>query len=153
AGQRPGGRRDPPWPRPDPGGGRGDADGRGAGPRRGDGGHEPLRPGARATPPRTAGPRGLTGTGAPVLPWRPVIVPTVPSNTLHSGVPTPRIPPIDPSTATGAAAEALATTRKMFGTIPNLSATAAHSPAALVAMNTMFAQTGRSSLGAKAGEL
>lgn len=63
-----------------------------------------------------------------------------------------RIPPIDPSAATGEAADHLATTRKMFGGTPNLFTTAAHSPTALGAMVSLFAHTGRSPLGHAVGE-
>src|SRR5262245_17487779 len=41
----------------------------------------------------------------------------------------------------------------MFGGTPNLVITAAHSPAALGAMLSLFANVGKSSLGAKTGEL
>lgn len=63
-----------------------------------------------------------------------------------------RLQPIDPSTATGAAATHLATARKMFGGTPNLFTTAANAPAALDAMLGMFAAVGTSSLGAQQGE-
>lgn len=63
-----------------------------------------------------------------------------------------RIQPIDPSRATGAAAEHLAVVRKMFGATPNLFTTAAHSPAALGAMLSLFANVGKTSLGAGTGE-
>jgi len=65
----------------------------------------------------------------------------------------PRIQPIDPAVATGDTAAHLDTSRKMFGGTPNLVATAAHSPAALGAMLSLFANVGKSSLGAKTGEL
>ena len=65
----------------------------------------------------------------------------------------PRIQPIDPASATGDTAAHLDTARKMFGATPNLVTTAAHSPAALGAMLSLFANVGRSSLGAKTGEL
>ena len=39
-----------------------------------------------------------------------------------------RIAPIDVASATGEAAAQLDAARKLFGTIPNLAATAAHSP-------------------------
>ena len=65
----------------------------------------------------------------------------------------PRIQPIDPSTASGETAAHLAATRKMFGGIPNLFATAAQSPAALGAMLGLFGSTGKSSLGPRTGEL
>ena len=64
-----------------------------------------------------------------------------------------RIAPIDPSAATGETAAHLATARKLFGGLPNLVTTAAHSPAAVGAMVGLFGSLGRSSLGAKAGEL
>ena len=63
-----------------------------------------------------------------------------------------RIAPIDPTTATGPAAEHLATTRAMFGGTPNLFTTAANAPAVLGAMNAMFANVGKSSLGPRIGE-
>jgi len=65
----------------------------------------------------------------------------------------PRIQPIDPTAATGDTAAHLDTARKMFGGTPNLVNTAAHSPAALGAMLSLFASVGKSSLGAKTGEL
>ena len=65
----------------------------------------------------------------------------------------PRIQPIDPATATGDTAAHLDTSRKMFGGTPNLVTTAAHSSAALGAMLSLFANVGKSSLGAKTGEL
>lgn len=64
-----------------------------------------------------------------------------------------RIPQIDPASATGDTAAHMATTRKMFGgSIPNLFATAAQSPAAVGAMLSFFASLGKGALGAKAGE-
>jgi uncharacterized peroxidase-related enzyme len=65
----------------------------------------------------------------------------------------PRIQPIEPSTATGVTATHFATTRKMLGGIPNLFATAANAPAAFGALLDMFANTGKSSLGGRTGEL
>ena len=65
----------------------------------------------------------------------------------------PRIPPIDPTGATGETAAQLAIAKKMFGGTPNLVTTAAHSPTALKAMLELFATLGKSSLGAKQGEL
>jgi len=65
----------------------------------------------------------------------------------------PRIKPIDPVAVTGDTAAHLDTARKMFGATPNLVTTAAHSPAALGAMLSLFANVGKSSLGAKTGEL
>jgi uncharacterized peroxidase-related enzyme len=68
-------------------------------------------------------------------------------------IPVPRIQPIDPTAATGVTATHLDTCRKMFGGTPNLFTTAAHSPAALGALLALFANVGKSSLGAKTGEL
>ena len=65
----------------------------------------------------------------------------------------PRITPIDPATATGAAAAHLAATKKMLGATPNLFTTAARSPASLAAMNSLFATLGKAPLGGKIGEL
>ena len=62
----------------------------------------------------------------------------------------PRIAPLAP--ATGAAIEHLATTRQMFGSIPNMFATAAHAPAAIAAMNGFFATLAGGSLGTRVGE-
>ena len=64
-----------------------------------------------------------------------------------------RIAPIDPTTATGEVADHLAATKKMLGGTPNMFTTAALAPAALKAMNELFATLGKSSLGAKQGEL
>ena len=64
----------------------------------------------------------------------------------------PRIQPIDPAKATGETASLFDTVRQVFGRIPNLCATAAHSPAALAAMMDLFATTGRTSLGPATGE-
>jgi uncharacterized peroxidase-related enzyme len=64
----------------------------------------------------------------------------------------PRISPIDPSTATGETAAQLAVARKMFGGTPNLVTTAAHSPAAVGAMLSLFSHLGKASLGPRAGE-
>lgn len=64
-----------------------------------------------------------------------------------------RITPIDPATATGDAATHLAATKKMLGATPNLFTTAARSPAALAAMNSLFATLGKAALGGKTGEL
>lgn len=64
----------------------------------------------------------------------------------------PRIQPVDSATATGAAGEQLAATQKLFGSTPNMFATAAHSPATLAAMNGFFESMGKSSLGGKVGE-
>jgi uncharacterized peroxidase-related enzyme len=65
----------------------------------------------------------------------------------------PRIQPIDPATAPAATAAHLDTARKMFGGTPNLVTTTAHSSAALGAMLSLFANVGKTSLGAKTGEL
>jgi len=65
----------------------------------------------------------------------------------------PRIDPIDPATAAGDAATALATmTRAFGGRAPNLFTTAAQSPAAVGAMVSFFGYLGKASLGPKAGE-
>ena len=64
----------------------------------------------------------------------------------------PRIQPIDPATATGELVAQLATARKMFGGTPNLITTAANSLSTVGAMLGMFANVGKSSLGAKLGE-
>ncbi len=64
----------------------------------------------------------------------------------------PRIQPINPALATGDAATHLATAKKMFGGTPNLVTTAANAPAALGALLDMFANLGKGTLGAKAGE-
>jgi uncharacterized peroxidase-related enzyme len=64
----------------------------------------------------------------------------------------PRIPPINPGTATGETAAHLATARKMFGGTPNLVTTAANAPSTLGAMLGMFANVGKGSLGARIGE-
>jgi uncharacterized peroxidase-related enzyme len=64
----------------------------------------------------------------------------------------PRIAPVDAATATGAAATHLATTRKLFGSVPNMFATAAQSPVVLEAMLGMFGSLGKASIGARAGE-
>ena len=64
-----------------------------------------------------------------------------------------RIAPIDVTTATGDAAAQLAAARKLFGTIPNLAATAAHSPPTLAAMLSLFSNLGRTPVGGRTGEL
>ena len=64
----------------------------------------------------------------------------------------PRIHPVDSAAATGAAADQLAATKKLFGSTPNMFATAAQSPATLAAMNGFFAALGNSPLGGKVGE-
>jgi uncharacterized peroxidase-related enzyme len=63
-----------------------------------------------------------------------------------------RIPPLDSATATGAAAEQLAATKKLFGSTPNMFATAAQSPATLTALNGFFAALGKGPIGGKIGE-
>ena len=65
----------------------------------------------------------------------------------------PRINPVDPSATTAETTAHLETCRKMFGGTPNLFTTAGNSPAALGAMLAMFANVGKSSLGARTGEL
>jgi uncharacterized peroxidase-related enzyme len=64
----------------------------------------------------------------------------------------PRIQPIDPATANGPVAEQLAATRKLLGATPNMFTTAAHSAAALTAMNGFFVALGHGRLGGKIGE-
>jgi hypothetical protein len=64
----------------------------------------------------------------------------------------PRIQPVDSATATGAAADQLAITKKLFGSAPNMFATAARSPATLTALNGFFAALGRSPLPGNVGE-
>ncbi len=64
----------------------------------------------------------------------------------------PRIQPVDPALATGPAAELLATTKSRFGSVPNMFATAAHSPAALSLLLEGFATLGKGPLGGKIGE-
>ncbi|MCU0633747.1 MAG: carboxymuconolactone decarboxylase family protein, partial [Gemmatimonadaceae bacterium] len=64
----------------------------------------------------------------------------------------PRIQPVESTSATGAAAEQLAATRKLFGSTPNMFATAAQSPATLTALNGFFAALGKASLGGRIGE-
>jgi AhpD family alkylhydroperoxidase len=64
----------------------------------------------------------------------------------------PRIQPIDPAQASAAVAEQLAATQRALGSIPQMFATAAQSPAALTAMNAFFAALGRGRLGGKIGE-
>lgn len=65
----------------------------------------------------------------------------------------PRITPVNPSTATGETAAHLDACRKMFGGTPNLFTTAANSPVALGALLSLFVNVGKSSFGAKGGEL
>lgn len=64
----------------------------------------------------------------------------------------PRITPLDPSTATGETAAHLETVRKMLGGTPNLFTTAAHSPAALGALVSLFGYAARTSLGGRRAE-
>jgi uncharacterized peroxidase-related enzyme len=64
----------------------------------------------------------------------------------------PRIQPIDPAATTGPLADQLAVTRKMLGSTPNLFTTAAHSTAALTAMNGFFLALAKGQLGGKIGE-
>ncbi|AMW05491.1 carboxymuconolactone decarboxylase family protein [Gemmatimonas phototrophica] len=63
-----------------------------------------------------------------------------------------RIQLLDPATASPAAAEQLAITKQAFGTVPNMFATVAHSPAAHAAMNGFFAALGKGALAGKVGE-
>lgn len=63
-----------------------------------------------------------------------------------------RIPPIDPTSATGATAHHLAAAKKILGGTPNMILTAAHSPATIEAMLGMFASLSGASLGPKIGE-
>lgn len=65
----------------------------------------------------------------------------------------PRIDPIDVPSATGEALTQLAIARRMFGGVPNLVATAAHSPPTLAAMLSLFSNTARTSVGGAIGEL
>lgn len=64
----------------------------------------------------------------------------------------PRIQPIHPDAATGETATHYATTKKLFGRVPNLFATAGNAPSTLGAMLGMFANVGKGTLGAKVGE-
>jgi uncharacterized peroxidase-related enzyme len=63
-----------------------------------------------------------------------------------------RIAPLDPAAITGPAADQLAATKKLLGSTPNMFTTAAHSPAALTAMNGFFVALGKGALGGKIGE-
>ena len=63
-----------------------------------------------------------------------------------------RIAPLDPATIVGPAADQLAATRKLLGSTPNMFTTAAHSPAALTALNGFFVALGHGTLGGKVGE-
>ena len=64
----------------------------------------------------------------------------------------PRINPIDPTLATGDTAVHLASVRRMLGGTPNLFTTAAHSPAALGALVSLFTFAGRASIDGRRGE-
>lgn len=64
----------------------------------------------------------------------------------------PRITPVDPATATGAVADQLAATRRALGTTPNMFTTAAQSPAAVTALNSLFSILGKGALGRRIGE-
>jgi uncharacterized peroxidase-related enzyme len=64
----------------------------------------------------------------------------------------PRIAPVNAEAATAAAAEQLAVTAKLFGSTPNMFATAAQSPATLSALNGFFAALGKGPIGGKIGE-
>jgi AhpD family alkylhydroperoxidase len=63
-----------------------------------------------------------------------------------------RIPPVDPGTATGKAAELLAGVGKALGAVPNLMRTLAHSPAALQAYLAFCAALAGSRLSARLRE-
>jgi uncharacterized peroxidase-related enzyme len=65
----------------------------------------------------------------------------------------PRIHPVDVANAPRVTVDHLETCRTMFGATPNLFTTAANSPVALGALVSMFANVGKSSFGAKVGEL
>lgn len=64
----------------------------------------------------------------------------------------PRIQPASATDAAPAAIEQLAATKQMFGSTPNLFTTAARSPAALTALNGLFAALGKAPLAGKIGE-
>lgn len=64
----------------------------------------------------------------------------------------PRIHPVDPQHATGPVAQQLAATARALGGTPNMFRTAAHSPAALTAMNSLFGTLGKGQLGGAIGE-
>jgi alkylhydroperoxidase family enzyme len=64
----------------------------------------------------------------------------------------PRITPIDPAAASGPVKAQLDGTARALGGTPNLFLTAAHSPAALTAMNAFFGALGKGALGGKIGE-
>jgi uncharacterized peroxidase-related enzyme len=64
----------------------------------------------------------------------------------------PRIHPINPATATGAAATHLATTRKMFGGTPNVFTTAANAPSTFGGLLDLWAGVGAGTLGPRVGE-
>ncbi|MCA0375548.1 MAG: carboxymuconolactone decarboxylase family protein [Gemmatimonadetes bacterium] len=63
-----------------------------------------------------------------------------------------RIRPVDATTTSPAAAEQLAVTRQMFGSVPNMFATAAQSAPTLAALNAFFAALGKAPLGGAVGE-
>jgi uncharacterized peroxidase-related enzyme len=66
----------------------------------------------------------------------------------------PRIQPVNSTNAPRESATQLEGVNKMFGGwTPNMFATVAQSPSSLSAMLAMFANTGKSSFGAKTGEL
>ncbi len=64
----------------------------------------------------------------------------------------PRIQPIDPASATPAVAAQLDGTRRSLGSTPNMFTTAAHSSAAITALNGLFGTLGKGTLGSKIGE-
>lgn len=64
----------------------------------------------------------------------------------------PRIHPVDPAATEGVVAEQLAATRTSFGATPNMFLTAARSPAALTALNSLFGALGKGAIGGKLGE-
>jgi uncharacterized peroxidase-related enzyme len=64
----------------------------------------------------------------------------------------PRILPVSDTTTTDAAAQQLAITKQMFGSVPNMFATAAQSAPTLTALNGFFAALGKAPLGGKVGE-
>ncbi len=65
----------------------------------------------------------------------------------------PRINPVDVHTVPPDTAGHLETCRQMFGATPNLFTTAANSPVTVGALVSMFAAVGKSSFGARTGEL
>lgn len=64
----------------------------------------------------------------------------------------PRILPVDTTAAAPAAAEQLAVTKQLFGSVPNMFATAAQSAPTLTALNAFFAALGKAPLGGAIGE-